>query len=118
LKETILSSKTKTTNSANVRFEPGSGSGAINAMLSGYQLGQLNGSGYESKVRVDVEGNLSNTGNPETDSYTVVMYVPDMKTGGWKGNYVSGGYVSESDVISVLSKISPDNINQAIKRFK
>jgi hypothetical protein len=41
-----------------------------------------------------------------------------MKTGGWKGNYVSGGYVSESDVISVLSKISPDNINQAIKRFK
>lgn len=118
LKETITTSKTRTTNSANQRFVPGSGATGVNAKLSGYQLPQLRGSGYESKVRIDVEGDEDNTGNTLTDSYTVIMYVPDPKTGMWKGNYISGGYVSESDVMTVISKISPDNINQAIKTFK
>lgn len=118
LKETITTSKTRTTNSANQRFVPGSGATGVNAKLSGYQLPQLKGSGYESKVRIDIEGDEDNTGNTLTDSYTVIMYVPDPKTGMWKGNYISGGYVSESDVMTVISKISPDNINQAIKTFK
>ena len=118
LKETISTSKTRTTNSANQRFIPGSGNTGVNAKLSGYQLPQLSNSGYESKVRIDVEGNEDNNGNTLTDNYTVVMYVPDPKTGMWKGNYISGGYVSESDVMKVISRVSPDNINQAIKTFK
>jgi len=123
--ETIRTSEGFTTNSANQRFVPGSGATAVNAKITGYDkkyLPQLRGTGYESKVRFDVEGFEQNTGNPDTDLFTLVMYVPDPKTGEWKGDYVTGAdggeYVSQATVIDVLSKISPYNINQAIKTFK
>jgi hypothetical protein len=73
-------------------------------------------------VRFDVEGFKSNTGDPETDLFTLVMYVPDPKTGQWKGDYVTGSdggeYISQSGIVDIFSKISPYNINQAIKTFK
>ena len=125
LNETIMTSATRTTNSANQRFVPGSGATAVNATISGYDkkfLPQLKGSGYESKVRFDVEGLKTNTGNPETDIFTVVMYVPDPKTGGWKGDYVTGEdggeYVSAASVTTLFSMVTPLSIEQAIKRFK
>jgi hypothetical protein len=125
LNETIMTSDTRTTNSANQRFVPGSGATAVNATISGYDkkfLPQLKGSGYESKVRFDVEGLETNTGNPETDIFTVVMYVPDPKTGGWKGDYVTGEdggeYVSAASVTTLFSMVTPLSIEQAIKRFK
>lgn len=125
LKDGIALSPGHTTNSANQRFNPGSGATAVNATITGYSkqyLPQLKGSGYESKVRIDVEGFDKNNGNVMTDKYTVVMYVPDPKTGGWKGDYLTGtdggSYVSEADVTTVLSMISPYTIDQAIKRFK
>lgn len=118
IKDDILFSPTRTTNSANQRFTPGSGTAAVNAKISGYQLPQLQGSGYEGKVRIDVEGFKGNIGDPLIDKYAVIMYVPDPKTGEWKGDYISDGYVSEFDVMDIFGKISPTNINQAIKTFK
>jgi hypothetical protein len=122
IKDDILFSPTRTTNAANQRFIPGSGTGAINAKISGYQLPQLAGTGYETKVRFDVEGFKGNIGDPLVDKYALVMYVPDPKTGGWKGDYISGKnggeYVSEFDIMDIFGKISPTNINQAIKTFK
>ena len=118
----IMNSSGRTTNASNKRFVKGSGATAVNAMFSGYQLPQLDGSGFESKVRIDVEGAKSNIGEPENDLYTVIMYVPDPKTGMWKGDYITGTnggrYVSEAAVMDVISKISPYNINDAIKTFK
>ena len=123
--ETIRTSDGFTTNSANQRFVPGSGATAVNATINGYSskyLPQLKGTGYESKVRFDVEGFKQNTGDPETDLFTLVMYVPDPKTGQWKGDYVTGSdggeYISQSGIVDIFSKISPYNINQAIKTFK
>jgi hypothetical protein len=125
LNETIMTSETRTTNSANQRFVPGSGATAVNATISGYNkklLPQLKGTGYESKVRFDVEGFEGNVGNPETDMFTIVMYVPDPNTGGWKGDYITGQdggeYVSAAAVTTIFSKISPLSIQQAIKTFK
>jgi len=118
INDIILTSPDRTTNAANQRFVPGSGSTAVNAKISGYQLPQLKGTGYESKVRLDVEGSLSNTGNPETDLFTVIMYVPDPKTGTWKGDYLSDGYVSSADALLKMQLISPISINDAIKTFK
>jgi hypothetical protein len=125
LNETIMTSETRTTNSANQRFVPGSGATAVNATISGYDkklLPQLKGTGYESKVRFDVEGFEGNIGNPETDMFTIVMYVPDPNTGGWKGDYITGQdggeYVSAAAVTTIFSKISPLSIQQAIKTFK
>ena len=124
LNETIMTSETRTTNSANQRFVPGSGATAVNATISGYDkklLPQLKGTGYESKVRFDVEGLETNTGNPDTDLFTIVMYVPD-NNGGWKGNYLTGEdggeYVSAAAVTTVFSMVSPLTIQQAIKRYK
>jgi hypothetical protein len=122
IKDDILFSPTRTTNAANQRFTPGSGTGAVNAKISGFQLPQLKGSGYESKVRFDVEGFEGNVGSPLLDKYAVIMYVPDPKTGGWKGEIISGEnggeYVSEFDVMKIFGTISPTSINQAIKTFK
>lgn len=118
IKDDILFSPTRTTNAANQRFTPGSGTGAVNAKISGFQLPQLNGSGYESKVRFDVEGFEGNIGSPLLDKYAVIMYVPDPKTGEWKGDYVSDGYVSESDVMAIFGQVGPTTISQAIKKFK
>jgi hypothetical protein len=125
LNETIMTSDTRTTNSANQRFVPGSGATAVNATISGYDkqyLPQLKGTGYESKVRFDVEGFEGNVGDPETDMFAIVMYVPDPNTGGWKGDYVTGQdggeYVSAAAVTTIFSRISPLSIQQAIKTFK
>jgi hypothetical protein len=118
MKDDILFSPTRTTNAANQRFTPGSGTGAVNAKISGFQLPQLEGSGYESKVRFDVEGFEGNIGSPLLDKYAVIMYVPDPKTGEWKGDYVSNGYVSEVDVMTIFGQIGPTTISQAIKKFK
>ena len=50
------------------------------------------------------------------------MYVPDPKTGGWKGDYVTGEdggeYVSAASVTTLFSMVTPLSIEQAIKRFK
>lgn len=118
LKDAIMFSPGRTTNAANQRFKPGSGSTGVNAKLSGYQLPQLKGSGFESKIRIDVEGSEDNIGDVMTDKYSVIMYVPDPETNTWKGGYISGGYVSEADVMTIINKVSPYNINQAIKTFK
>jgi hypothetical protein len=118
IKDDILFSPTRTTNAANQRFTPGSGTGAVNAKISGFQLPQLEGSGYESKVRFDVEGFEGNIGSPLLDKYAVIMYVPDPKTGEWKGDYVSNGYVSEVDVMTIFGQVGPTTISQAIKKFK
>lgn len=118
----IMNSSGRTTNASNKRFVKGSGATAVNAKFSGYQLPQLDGSGFESKVRIDIEGEKSNIGEPESDLYTVIMYVADPKTGMWKGDYITGAnggrYVSEAAAMDVISKISPYNINDAIKTFK
>lgn len=122
IKDDVVNSAERTTNSANQRFVKGSGATAVNAKYTGYQIPQLKGSGYESKIRIDVEGAKNNTGDVQRDVYTVIMYVPDPKTGMWKGDYLSGesggSYVSEAAVMDIISKISPYNINQAIKTFK
>jgi len=125
IKNDVATSRGHTTNAANERFKPGSGATAVNAQISGYDekhLPQLRGTGYEDKVRIDVEGFEGNTGDVMTDKYTIVMYVPDPKTGGWKGDYVTGtsggSYVSEADVTKIFGMISPYTINQAIKTFK
>lgn len=125
IKDDIATSRGHTTNAANERFIPGSGATAVNAQISGYDekhLPQLRGTGYEDKVRIDVEGFEGNTGDVMTDKYTIIMYVPDYKTGGWKGDYVTGtnggSYVSEADVTRIFGMISPYTINQAIKTFK
>ncbi len=111
----------RTTNAANQRFVPGSGSTAVNASITGYDaryLPQLRGTGLESKVRFDVEGFQENTGNPDTDLYSVIMYVPDPKTGMWKGDYITDGYVSAADAMTKFKFISPSNIAEAIQKFK
>jgi len=108
-----------TTNSANVRVDGNNDpSAAVNAYFSGYMLNNLKDSKYAPIVRMDVQGDPTNSGDSSTDGYDVILYVKDPKTNHWKSGVINkGGYIRESGVATILQNINPRAIEDAINQF-
>ena len=108
MKNDILSSPENTTNILH-RGDP------VNAAYTGYNIPNLQGTNYASRVRYDVEGTASNTGAP-TDKYQVRVYACDDK-GQWHQDVINQtGYIGEERIQDAINMIGTDVIANILKK--
>ncbi len=105
---------TRTTNSMGV----GTTAGATSAAIGGWTLPLLKNSGYENLVRLDIEGNNSNTGR-KSDMYQLRMYVYDTRIGQWKTDIITRrGFKNEAEIQQDLQGIGPATIKEFLNITK
>jgi len=103
--------QTRTTNAMGA----GTPAAATAAAIGGWTLPLLKNSGYENLVRIDIEGNNSNTGK-KSDMYQLRMYVYDTKSGNWKTDIITRkGFKNEAEIQQDLQGIGPATIKEFLK---
>jgi hypothetical protein len=117
-KDLISTSPNFTTNTIGARSPQVDNSYAVTAKITGFDLPNLKSSKIAQFVRVDVEGDKDNSGQLKTDGYSVIMYAFDPSKNIWKAKRIGNRYIQEGGVVNVLSAISEDTYNEAIKTWK
>ena len=117
-KKIISTSPNFTTNTIGARSPQVDTSNAVTARITGFNLPGLKNSKNAQFVRVDVEGDKDNDGQLTSDGYSVIMYAYDPNAKIWKAKRIGNRYIKEGGVVNVLSAISDDTYNEAIKTWK
>jgi hypothetical protein len=113
IKFNVLSSTNHTTNGANIKDD--SGSGAVSAYLSGYNVPGLAQTKYASRARFDIEGSSNNNGEA-TDKYQLKMYVLD-DNNIWKTVRLNQSqWATEAGVLSMMDQIGTSTFEDVLKQ--
>jgi hypothetical protein len=104
----VMSSPTRTTNALGIRADDATG--AITAAFSGDQLPLLQGTPMASLIRYDIEGATGNTGDSDTDLFSLKVYYND--NGKWKYGYASSDYGNLNNLNDIIQNLGMKKINE------